>query len=225
MSTCAAIIVAAGSSRRAGFDKLLAMLAGQRVLERSIRAFAASPSVGEIVVVCPAERFAQLELSDLAHRAIIRVDGGAERHDSVKNGLAALSYEPDVVAVHDGARPLISIEQIEKCIAVALDCGCATSAHPITDTLKRGDDAGFCTSELVERENLWAMETPQVFRYSLLVQAYAEVVKKNKLVTDEVSALQLIGKKTKFVDNDTQNPKITWAGDIEFAEILLQHRS
>ncbi len=223
MKRCAAIIVAAGSSRRAGFDKLLASLSGQRVLERSIRAFAACPQVGQIVVVCPPERFAQLDLSALnGALSITRVDGGSERHESVLNGLNALSPLPDAVAVHDGARPLIDAGQIELCIREALACGAAASAHPVTDTLKRADGAQFTLPEVVEREGLWCMETPQVFTYPLLMQAYEIVTQSHKTVTDEVSALQLIGHPVKLIHNHTPNPKITWQEDLAYAEILLK---
>lgn len=111
MKCCAAIIVAAGSSRRAGFDKLLAPLHGVRVLERSIRAFANCREITEIVVVCPEERFHAINGANLETEIpVTRVDGGAERHESVQNGLAALLYTPEFVAVHDGARPLITVE-------------------------------------------------------------------------------------------------------------------
>lgn len=140
MKCCAAIIVAAGSSRRAGFDKLLAPLHGVKVLERSIRAFASCREITEIVVVCPEERFHAINGADLETEIpVTRVDGGAERHESVQNGLAALLYTPEFVAVHDGARPLITVEQISRCIQTAREYGAAASAHPVTDTLKRAD--------------------------------------------------------------------------------------
>ena len=120
MKCCAAIIVAAGSSRRAGFDKLLAPLHGVRVLERSIRAFANCREITEIVVVCPEERFHAINGANLETEIpVTRVDGGAERHESVQNGLAALLYTSEFVAVHDGARPLITVEQISRCIQTA----------------------------------------------------------------------------------------------------------
>lgn len=152
MKCCAAIIVAAGSSRRAGFDKLLAPLHGVKVLERSIRAFASCREITEIVVVCPEERFHAINGADLETEIpVTRVDGGAERHESVQNGLAALLYTPEFVAVHDGARPLITAEQISRCIQTAREYGAAASAHPVTDTLKRADKERFTIPEQVER--------------------------------------------------------------------------
>lgn len=180
MKCCAAIIVAAGSSRRAGFDKLLAPLHGVKVLERSIRAFANCREITEIVVVCPEERFRAIDAADLETEIpVTRVDGGAERHESVQNGLAALLYTPELVAVHDGARPLITVEQISRCIQTARECGAAASAHPVTDTLKRADEERFTLPEQVDRDGLWCMETPQVFQYPLLLDAYVEVTERN----------------------------------------------
>ena len=216
-------MVSAGSSRRAGFDKLLAPLHGVRVLERSIRAFANCREITEIVVVCPEERFHAINGANLETEIpVTRVDGGAERHESVQNGLAALLYTPEFVAVHDGARPLITVEQISRCIQTAREYGASASAHPVTDTLKRADKERFTLPEQVERDGLWCMETPQVFQYPLLLDAYVEVTERNIQVTDEVTALQLIGHPTRLVHNHEPNPKITWPEDISRAEMLME---
>ena len=153
---------------------------------------------------------------------VTRVDGGNERHESVRNGLAALLYTPRLVAVHDGARPLITVDQISRCIQTAGECGAAASAHPVTDTLKRADEERFTLPEQVDREGLWCMETPQVFQHQLLLDAYAAVMERNMNVTDEVTALQLIGHPTRLVHNHAPNPKITWPEDISYAEMLLE---
>lgn len=193
------------------------------MLERSIRAFANCREVSEIVVVCPEERFRAIDSADLETGIpITRVDGGAERHESVQNGLAALLYTPELVAVHDGARPLITVEQISRCIQTARECGAAASARPVTDTLKRADSERFTLPEQVDRDGLWCMETPQVFQYPLLLDAYVEVSERDIRVTDEVTALQLIGHPTRLVHNHEPNPKITWPEDISHAEMLLE---
>ena len=223
MKCCAAIIVAAGSSRRAGFDKLLAPLHGGKVLERSIRAFASCREITEIVVVCPEERFHAINGADLETEIpVTRVDGGAERHESVQNRQAALLYNEEIVAVNDGARPLITVEQISRCIQTAREYGAAASAHPVTDTLKRADKERFTIPEQVERDGLWCMETPQVFQYPLLLDAYVEVTERNIQVTDEVTALQLIGHTTRLVQKHEPNPNITWPEDISRAEMLME---
>lgn len=103
------------------------------------------------MVVCPEERFRAIDAADLETEIpVTRVDGGAERHESVQNGLAALLYTPELVAVHDGARPLITVEQISRCIQTARECGAAASAHPVTDTLKRADEERFTLPEQVD---------------------------------------------------------------------------
>ncbi len=220
MITCGAIIVAAGSSRRAGFDKLLAPLNGIPVLRHSINAFLNCPNITEIIVVCPKDRFDLIMDQTETHLPVKRVDGGSERHESVMNGIRALSSHPTLISVHDGARPLITKEQILKCIDAATKYQAASSAHPITDTLKRGDAESLTTDEVIIRENMWAMETPQIFDTQLLKYAYQMVTNNNLLVTDEVSALQYLKKPTFLVQNNTPNPKITWPQDIAIAEAL-----
>ncbi|MGE9268838.1 MAG: 2-C-methyl-D-erythritol 4-phosphate cytidylyltransferase [Verrucomicrobiales bacterium] len=214
----AAIIVASGSSRRMGFDKLAAEFAGERVLVRTVRAFLAVEEIGQVVVVTPEERFSWLAGLD---GRLERVDGGAERADSVARGLAALGAEVELVAVHDGARPLVREEEIGACFSAAGEFGAAALARRVTETLKRADAQGL-TLEGVDREGLWAMETPQVFRADLLRQAYEEVRARGVVVTDEVSALELIGVRTKLVENFAPNLKITVRGDLRMAERLLE---
>jgi len=213
-----AIIVAAGTSRRMGFDKLMAPLVGAPVLEHSINAFIHSDLVAEVIVVCPEERFTQLDLTQNG-TVIKRVDGGADRHNSVSNGLGALDVSSTWVAVHDGARPLISQQQIVTTHKAAQQHKAATSARRITETVKRAD-SNQCISESVDRENLWAMETPQIFSKDLLLDAYAKVAESQRLVTDEVSALELIGVHTYLVPNPTPNLKITFPEDLALAELL-----
>ncbi|MBK1829763.1 2-C-methyl-D-erythritol 4-phosphate cytidylyltransferase [Verrucomicrobiaceae bacterium R5-34] len=212
----AAIIVAAGSSRRMGFDKLLADFAGKPVLQRSIEAFAACSEVSEIVVVCPEARFDELDV-EFSEQLIQRVDGGTDRHDSVASGLAVLAGDTDFIAVHDGARPLISVEQIRKVLQSASEYGAAASARPVTETVKRADEHGM-VSAAVSRDDLWLMETPQIFQAELLFKAYRQVQESGARVTDEVSAMELIGQPVKLVTNDSANPKITYPADIEQAQ-------
>jgi len=215
----AAIIVAAGSSRRMGFDKLLAPLAGAPVLQRSIQAFVQCEEVTEIIVVCPKERFDQLDL-EFSNKLIHRVDGGKDRHDSVAAGLALLPDGTEYVAVHDGARPLISTDQIARVLLAATQHSGAASARPVTETVKRANSDGRVT-ESVNRDNLWLMETPQIFNSDLLVEAYRVVRHMGERVTDEVSAMELIGHHTHLVNNPSPNPKITYPEDIEQAEKFL----
>jgi len=216
---CAAIIVAAGTSQRMGFDKLLAPLSGKPVLQHSIETFVNSEAFSQVIVVCPKDRFEQLDLEFL-HKPVHQVEGGTDRHDSVAAGLAKLDDSVEFIAVHDGARPLVSTEQIRRVLKSAVEHGAATSARPVTETLKRADKNGHA-SESVCRDNLWLMETPQIFQTQLLLEAYQTVQLQGQRVTDEVSAVELIGHHTYLVSNSQPNPKITYPQDIEYAERLL----
>ena len=218
-----AVIVAAGSSRRAGFDKLAAPLAGVPVLRRSVDAFVAAGAAA-VVVVCPESRWVETGLAAADFPVpVSRVDGGAERQDSVAAGLAALPAGTRMVAVHDGARPLITTQGIAACLAAAEETGAATCAHPVVDTLKRADAAGKSLPEKVSREHLWGMETPQIFRLELLLQAYQYVKENALVVTDEVSAVEALGVPTQLVQGGA-NLKITLPGDLELAELIWTHR-
>jgi 2-C-methyl-D-erythritol 4-phosphate cytidylyltransferase len=217
----AALIVAAGSSTRMGFDKLLAPLAGEPVMLHTLRAFENCPDIHGIWVVANPERGTVIqELAAGLTKFRGCVPGGAERHLSVWHGLQALPAECELVAVHDGARPLITPSQISCCVACAAQHGAAASARRITETVKRADGSGMVT-EAVNRDGLWIMETPQVFRLPLLRTSYEGVMARGALVTDEVSAVQEAGHPVRLVENPSANPKITLPGDLETAARLL----
>jgi len=200
-----------------GFDKLAAEIRGVSVLRRSVDAFMATAGISRVIVVAPPERVASLGTH--FPKPLLRVDGGKERQNSVENGLALVMEE--LVAVHDGARPLVKPEAIAATIAAARECGAATLARPVTETIKRSDAEGY-SRESVSRENLWFMETPQVFRTDLLREAYAEVSKRELVVTDEVSAVEAIGVPVRLIVSPAPNLKITVPADIELAEALLK---
>lgn len=218
---CTAIIVAAGSSRRMGFDKLSAPLAGIPVLLRTLEAFLAFETIRSVIIVCPAERWELLGDTTRFTKPVSRVDGGKDRQDSVAQGLAALSEDTELVAVHDGARPLVHPDDIARCITEAAIHQAATLARRVTETLKRSDDEGFCIGAL-SRQNLWFMETPQIFSAPLLVKAYSKVAEENLNITDEVSAAEALGTKVKFVESAHPNLKITTPADLVLAEALLR---
>ena len=217
---CAAIIVAAGSSRRMGMDKLVWPLAGVTVLRRTIDAFLACPAIASLVVVCPEERWKLID-SEGFSKPVKRVDGGETRQDSVAQGLLALDAACRFVAVHDGARPLVSPDDINRCLEAAVSHRAASLARRVTETMKRSDSGDFCVGA-VNRENLWSMETPQVFEVSLLRDAYAEVAARNLVVTDEVSAVEAIGVKVKLIESLHPNLKITTPADLVLAEALMK---
>ncbi len=215
-----AIIVAAGNSRRMGFNKLLAMLAGFPVLERTLHAFAECEAVDEIIVVGGEEIAEAISNWDPIPKLVAVVPGGEQRHDSVWAGLQRVDAKANIIAVHDGGRPLISAQQIERCIEVARERQAAACARPVTETIKRCDETGRIV-ESVDRAGAWIMETPQVFHRELLVTAYEHVLRGGLLVTDEVSAVQALGHAVYVVDNPEANIKITYPADLVMAERLL----
>ena len=221
-----AIIVAGGSSQRMGFDKLLAPLAGKPVVAHSVAAFEQTESVTEIVLVARAERLSEYEEVVRSHgfqKVMAVIPGGARRQDSVWRGLEQAGAASDFVAVHDAARPLVSSDLIQRIFDLARTLGGAASGAPVIDTLKRVDGDRVVTGG-VERANLFAVQTPQIFRWELLEKAYRAVFEEAIEVTDEISAVQRIGGKVVLVPNDEPNFKITYPSDLRLAEFILNQQ-
>jgi 2-C-methyl-D-erythritol 4-phosphate cytidylyltransferase len=221
-----AIIVAAGSSERMGFDKLFALVSGKPVIAHTIAAFERTDCVDEIILVGRADGLGELgKITGQPTKVKRIVEGGAERSDSVRAGLEHLNPNSDFVAVHDAARPLVTPEKITRAFEVCRTSGGAAAlAEPINDTLKRAD-ADLAVKEPVDRNGVYAMQTPQVFARKLLEEAYRLVAKKNVSVTDEVSAVELLGRKVVLVPNHDFNFKITYPRDLPLAEFVLKQRA
>ena len=205
-----------------GFDKTFALIAGRAVVAHSIAAFEATPSVAEIILVGRAdflERLRSIRSGKIRHVCA----GGARRQDSVTNGLQHLAPESEYVAVHDAARPLVRPEQIEAVLAASRNGGAAALAAPVRDTLKLADEARFVLGS-IPRENVFAMETPQIFERALLHRAYDAVAAKDLTITDEVSALELLQHPVRLVPNESWNFKITYPADLALAESILRAR-
>jgi 2-C-methyl-D-erythritol 4-phosphate cytidylyltransferase len=220
-----AIIVAAGSSKRVGFDKLFSKIGDRSVLEHALAAFEAAESVSEIIVVCRDLKLIQ----DVINRADFRkvravVRGGERRQDSVQSGLNAVDQASEFVAVHDAARPLITPNEIERVFLVARKHAAAVLAAPITDTIKFAD-ANQVVSGSIDRQNVFAMQTPQIFRRESLLDAYEHVSRNSLTVTDEVSAIEHAGGSIVIVPAQDHNLKITYASDLPLAEFILEQRS
>ena len=221
-----AIIVAAGGSRRMGFDKLFATIVGSPVIAHTIGAFERAGSVGDIIVIGREGRLDEI-------KAIVRdenfkkvrsiVPGGKHRQDSVRAGLDHVAAGAKYVAVHDAARPLITPEQIECVLEQCRMHAAASLAEPISDTLKYADSEFFVTGP-VDRHQLYAMQTPQVFERPLIEGAYRAVYAENVSVTDEVSAVERLGRKVILVPNKDLNFKITYPRDLNLAEFVLTQR-
>ena len=220
-----AIIVAAGSSKRAGFDKLLAKIAGRSVIHHTLTAFEKSTCVNDVLIVSR-ETVAMQHFIVKTNLRKVRgvVRGGVRRQDSVRAGLSALDNGVEFVAVHDAARPLITAREIERVFAAARKHGAAALATPITETLKRAD-ADYVVSGGIDRQNVFAMQTPQIFRRDLLNRAYEQVKKDSLTVTDEVSAIEHAGGKIVIVPAEDHNFKITYANDLLLAEAILEQRA
>ena len=221
-----AIIVAAGSSERMGFDKLFALVSGKPIIAHTIAAFERTSCVEEIILVGRADGLGELQkIIGQPTKVKQIVAGGAERSDSVRAGLDHLNLKSDFVAVHDAARPMITPETITRVFDVCRTTGGAAAlAEPINDTLKRAD-LDLAVKESVDRNGVYAMQTPQVFARKLLEEAYRLVAKKNVSVTDEVSAVELLGCKVVLVPNHDFNFKITYPRDLPLAEFVLKQRA
>ena len=221
-----AIIVAAGDSRRMGFDKLFAAIAGKPVLAHTMRAFERANAVDGIIIVAREDRHDEIKtmVRDENFKKVRSIiPGGKRRQDSVRAGLDHLESSARYVAVHDAARSLITAEQIERVFVQCQIHGAAALAEPINDTLKRAD-AGLVVTEAVDRHQLYAMQTPQIFERQLIEEAYRTVYAKDIFVTDEVSAVERLGREVALILNDDFNFKITYPRDLPLAEFVLTQR-
>ena len=220
------LIVAAGGSRRMGFDKTTATLAGRPLVARSLAAFESCDDIGPCVLVCAESRLDEFKALAAPYKKFrMIVPGGGERADSVTNGLNALgSNGPALVAVHDAARPLVTPALISQVVAVAAEWGAAVAAEPVSDSLHRAAGAGYLV-KTVSRENLWAMKTPQVAVLSALRDALESARSSRSGVTDEVSALIHAGIRPCAVFHGNLNFKITFPRDLALAEAVLQAAS
>lgn len=221
-----AIIVAGGSSSRMGFDKTFAILGDRPVVAHTLAAFEAATCVDEMVVVGREERLEELR-EVITRFGFLKVQhviaGGVHRQDSVSAGLEK-SPSADYVAVHDAARPLVTANEIAQVFAAAREHQAAALAAPMTDTLKRGDVNHLVTAS-IDRDGIYAMQTPQIFARELLAKAYQAVAAAKIAITDEVSAIQHLGHRVVLVPNDDFNFKITFPRDLSLAEFVLRERS
>ncbi len=222
--TCGVVIVAAGSaSRMEGIDKTMALLGDKPVLYHTIAKFTACKLVDQVVVVTREDLVEQVEawqkLPQLAKLTAV-VKGGADRAESVLLGLSNVEKSMDLVAVHDGARPLVSQEIIEKTIQKAAETGAAAPAIPVKDTLKMVEQD--TVHSTLNRDKLRAVQTPQVFDRELLIGALYKVKTENLTVTDDCSAVEQIGMKVHLIPGSEENLKITTPLDLKIAKIVLE---
>lgn len=221
------IIPAAGQGKRmgAGKNKLLLTLEGVPILIHTLRVFEADVECnGIILAISPSDeqQFKSLLKEYGIHKVSSLVNGGKERQDSVYNGLRAVHSMDGIVLVHDAARPFIKIETIHKLVEAANKEGGAIVAVPVKDTIKKAMDS--MVAETVERSSLWAVQTPQAFRASVLLEAHNKAMREHFIGTDESSLVERIPHPVSIIEGDYDNIKLTTPEDLYFAEAILRKR-
>lgn len=223
------VIVAAGRGTRmgVGVDKLFLEVRGRAVVAHTWWMYDCLDEVGEVVLVVREGMQGEFELMgrELGVRKPFRlVAGGAERQDSVWNGLRAVSEGVELVAIHDGARPCTSARVIRDTLAAAGRVGAAVVAQRVVDTIKEADGEGRVV-RTVDRSKLWAVQTPQAFRLEVILRGLGEVRERGIQVTDDTAACELIGQPVELVEGREPNPKVTVPADLAYVELLLADRS
>lgn len=211
-------ILAAGSSSRAGVDKVLADLGGHPVLVWSLQAGQVAGCFREIVVVAPADRLDEVRAAIPGRGGIRVVAGGATRTASSWAALDAAG-DADVIAVHDAARPFAPPSLFSRCVEIAQADGSAVAGLPLADTVRRANEAGAAREE-IERDGLWAAQTPQAFRRELLEKARAAAGERT--FSDDAAAVVAAGMPVKMVPGERRNLKITTFEDLAYARELVE---
>lgn len=220
-----AIIAAAGAGTRMASDrpKQFLLLAGTPVIFHTLKVFEQCDSIDEVIVVLPAEEsagFLSLAAKFGVRKLARVVPGGATRADSVKRGLMAIrSATAEIVAVHDGVRPFVTVEELDATIAAAKSDGAAILVAPATDTIKQVGDGAVVKT--LDRGTLRRALTPQCFRYELLREAYQNADVNDPSLTDESALVEQLGKRVSIVEGNARNIKITTAEDLAIAEAIL----
>lgn len=219
---CGAVIVAAGTaSRMGGIDKIMEPLGGEPMVMRSIRTFQNCDAIKEIVVVTRQDLIVPImSLCAGIEKVKAVVAGGCSRPESVNAGLNALSDRVKLAAIHDGARPLITWQVIDRAVRAANSYGAAAPAIPVKDTIKVA--IGGVVKETPDRQNLYAVQTPQVFDIALLRGALKKAKDDGTQITDDCSAVERMGMSVKIVEGDERNLKVTTPTDLMIAKLLLE---
>jgi 2-C-methyl-D-erythritol 4-phosphate cytidylyltransferase len=220
----AAILVAAGKGVRMGTDKLWLEIADRPVIAHTWKNFNDAKCVDEIILVVRdgmQKNFAELAVKFHFQKSFRIVVGGAERQDSVWNGLEVLSPKTEIVAIQDAARPCTGEALIAETISAAREMGAAVAAQAVTDTIKESPD-GKTISRTLDRSKLWSVQTPQTFRVEVIRRAISAAREKKLIFTDDTAACELIGQPVRLVQSATPNPKVTVPADLPFIETLLQ---
>ena len=220
---CSAVIVAAGSSSRMGFDKLMADVGGTPVLVRCMEAFQQTPSICEIVVVTREELVP--EVARLCHefqltKVVKVIRGGENRTQSARLGTLEANRDVPLIAIHDGARPFVTVQVIEDTVAQAGKNGAAAPAVPVKDTIKLAKDG--LVEQTLDRAQLYAVQTPQVFEASLIRAALQKALDDGVELTDDCAAVERLGMKVVLTAGDDRNIKLTTPADLLLGEGLAE---
>ena len=219
---CGAVIVAAGTaSRMGGIDKVMAQLEGEPMILRTVRTFQTCEAIREIVIVTREDLIVPImSMCKDFEKVTAVVAGGSSRQESVQLGLNALSSKVKLVAVQDGARPLVTHAVIDRTVRAAHTYSAAAPAIPVKDTVKVV--TGGVVKETPDRKNLRAVQTPQVFDPDMLRGALKKAKEDGAEVTDDCSAVERLGMSVKIVEGDERNIKITTPLDLKIAKLLLE---
>ena len=219
---CGAVIVAAGTaSRMGGIDKIMEPLDGEPMVMRAIRTFQDCDAIREIVVVTRQDLIVPImSLCAGIDKVKAVVAGGSSRPESVNAGLNALSDKVKLAAIHDGARPLITWQVIDRVVRAANSYGAAAPGIPVKDTIKAV--TGGVVKETPDRKTLRAIQTPQVFDIALLRGALKKAKDDGAEITDDCSAVERMGMSVKIVEGDERNLKVTTPMDLAIAKLLLE---
>ena len=224
-TNCSAIVLAAGSSTRMGEDKMNMMLGRMPVLARTLRAINACECVTEIIVVTRFDRLEEIAKLCRDH-GIIKckkvVKGGATRNESALAGLMQIDRRAKLVMIHDGARPLVTEEVVWGAVHGAALYKCAAPAVPVTDTIKRHEDNKVL--ETLRRDELAAIQTPQVFMSDIIKAALCAAIRDGKEYSDDCAAVEAMGVPVRLTEGSPENIKITRPVDIILAEAILRSR-
>ena len=222
-----AIVLCAGSSTRFGENKQRAMIGEKTVAERTLEVFQASEAVREIILVVPKEDIQEYQdlivMNDFKKVSAV-VTGGETRQASAMRGFKHVSEKAKLVAIHDGARCLITTEIIEEVYRSAIENRCACAGTKVTDTIKLVDDDDF-VKRTVDREYLWSIQTPQIFDRDIYAVSVSKAIKDGIIVTDDCMLVEHAKFKVKLVECGKENIKITHKSDIILAEHILKNRS
>lgn len=221
-----AVVVAAGSAKRMeGIDKILTNLGELPVLVHTLSVLEDCPAIRDIIIVTREDLL--VEVSRLCKEYRMEkvrkvIVGGAERVHSVQNGLREVPQDADLIAIHDGARPLLPQSVLEEVLAQAAATGAAAPALPLTDTIKRAEK-GLIT-ETVDRADLFAVQTPQVFDADLIRSAVEKAIQDGAVLTDDCSAVERLGMKVSLTRGSRENLKLTTPFDLILAQTILELR-